>query len=63
MLNPLLLKDIKMNRSEKIDALVNEMDDWDLETLRDWAKETRREMLQKFSSDAIDEECRANGIV
>lgn len=42
-------------KAEKIDAIIEQIDNWDLETLIDWAKERRRELLEKESDEVIDE--------
>jgi hypothetical protein len=42
-------------REEMINELVNQIDDWDLETLIDWAKDVRRQSLEQETDKRLKE--------
>jgi len=46
------------SRDEKVEAILDTMDDWDQETLIQWAKDTRRDLLAKETDEQIDTEYR-----
>lgn len=43
-----------MTRNDKIEAICQAMEDWDLETLMDYAKDMRRERLAQRSDQEIE---------
>lgn len=46
----------QITRAVKVEAILSAMDDWDLDTLLSWAKDQRRELLDKCS-DAEVQDC------
>ena len=47
-----------LSRKKKIDAIVSQVDNWDLDTLLDYAKDRMRELLKNCSPATLDEEYR-----
>lgn len=43
-----------MDRKQMIEALVNQIDDWDLESLILWAMEVRRDLLEQYSDEELE---------
>jgi len=44
-----------MTDKEKILAIVETMDNWDLDTLISWARDVREEMLSRCTSEEINQ--------
>lgn len=44
----------KLSRREKINKLVEEVDDWELDTLLDFARGHLRQLLEKASDEEVD---------
>lgn len=49
-----------LSRKQKIEAIVEQVDGWDLETLIDYAKDRMREALKTCSPETLDEEYHNN---
>ena len=43
-----------MDRNDKIDRLLDQVDDWDLDNLIDFAKECRLKALEKLDDKELD---------
>ena len=43
-----------MNTDEKLKAVIDDMDNWDLETLLGWAQQEREAMLRNAGEKAIE---------
>ncbi len=46
----------KLNREDKIEAIIEKMLDWDSEALLQWAIETRQDMLEQATDEIVDKE-------
>ncbi len=44
-----------MSREQKVEDILDAMDNWDLETLVSWAKDVRRNLLENLSDIEIQE--------
>lgn len=47
-----------LSKKQKIDAIVNQINAWDLDSIMDYAKSMMEEALKKCSPEEVDEEYR-----